>query len=115
MSKPLERRQRQRYSIEFDVEFAIVKHGKILGTGSGTTRDVSTGGMYFESSQEPPVPVGSVIHVVAKWPVRFQRTIPVDWIVDGVIARSDDRGMAVEILKQHFERRARTTAERHAG
>ena len=115
MSKPLERRQRQRYSIEFPVDFAIVNHGMTIRTGSGVTRDVSAGGLYFEPGQQLPVTPGSVIHVIAKWPVRFQRTVHVDWIVDGIIVRTDERGIAVEILKQHFERRARSSTERQAG
>jgi|SRR5437868_7884526 c-di-GMP-binding flagellar brake protein YcgR len=115
MLKPLERRQRERYSIEVDVQFIVSKHGKTLQTGSGITRDVSAGGMLFEPNQVLSLDPGNVIHVIAKWPVRYQRTTRVDWIVDGIVVRSDARGIAVEIHKQHLERRAQSRTKKHAG
>jgi hypothetical protein len=56
-----------------------------------------------------------VIYLEAKWPVRFQRTTRIDWIVRGVVVRSDSRGVAVEILKQHLARRTGSTAAEQAG
>ena len=113
MPHPLERRQRQRYAIQFEVHFAVRSEGKTVSSGEGVIRNASSEGLFFQTDQS--LPVGSDVHLVAKWPVRFRRTTRIDWIVEGHVVRSDPRGAAVEILNQHLERRSRRKTERLAG
>jgi hypothetical protein len=109
MSMPLERRERQRYCIRFAVHFVIMKDSETVCTGNGIIRDVSSDGVYFEPNQIRPLEVGSVIHLVARWPVRIERTIRIEWIVKGVIVRIDGRGVGVAIMNEHLERQVRNT------
>jgi hypothetical protein len=48
MSKSLERRRRDRYSMEMEVQFLVLKYGKTIRSGNGLTRDVSANGIFLK-------------------------------------------------------------------
>jgi len=98
----VERRQHKRYSINLGVQFKIRKEGKFIQGGEGKTHDVSHRGIFFESNAA--VPPGTVLRLVVEWPIRFQGNTSVDWVVDGVVVRSTVSGMALNIMRQRFER-----------
>jgi hypothetical protein len=112
MLPPLERRQYKRYTMSLDVQFKIRKDGKFIDGGEGKIHDVSRSGLFFESSSV--VSPGTVVRLVAAWPVRFQGKTRVDWVVDGVVLRSTAFGMAVNIMRQRFERGAQTKRKKLA-
>jgi hypothetical protein len=112
MSHSLERRQCKRYSIELDVQFAIRKQDKMIEGGEGKIQDVSRAGIFLKSSAV--IPPGTVLRLIVEWPVRFQGKTRVDWIVDGVVLRSTSSGMAVNIIRQRFERRSQSKRKKAA-
>jgi hypothetical protein len=102
MSPSFERREYKRYLITLDVQIKIRKEGKLIDAGGGKIQNISRVGIFLESNEL--VPAGVVLRLIVDWPVRFQGKTRVDWIVDGVVVRSTDSGMAVNIMRQWFER-----------
>lgn len=99
--------------MRLDVQFMIRKQGKLVEGGTGQTQDISRAGIFFESSK--PLTPNTVLQLVIDWPVRFQGKTHVDWIVDAVVVRTAPSGMAVNIMRQRFERRLKRKEERLAG
>jgi hypothetical protein len=104
-----DRRQSQRYSISWDAQFTLRKHGKILEAGEVKIQNVCRAGMFFESPVV--IPPGSVLQLIIDWPVLFEGKTPVQWVVDCVVVRSMSSGAAVRIMRQRFERS--TEKKRH--
>jgi hypothetical protein len=113
MSPSLERRQCRRYSLSLDVHFKIRKKGKFVNGGDGKIHDVSRGGICFECGDAIISP-GTALRLIVEWPVRFQGKTHLDWVVDGVVLRSNPMGTAMNIMRQRFERGAQNKRKRLA-
>ena len=107
MSPFFDRRQSLRYSINLDAQFTVRKQGKVQDTGNGKIQNVCRSGMFFESSEI--IPCGSVLQMVVDWPVLFEGTTSIQWVIDCVVVRSSSSGTAVQIMRQKFERSAQET------
>ena len=102
MSSSLERRQSRRYSIDLAAQSKVRKNNKFVDAGDGKIHNVSRAGMFLECAEA--IPAGTAVRLVVEWPVQFEGKTRVEWIVDGLVVRSDSSGMAVNIIRQRFER-----------
>jgi hypothetical protein len=64
--KANERRCRQRFSLNWELQYKVLKKGKAGVAGTGLTSDVSSKGIRFAADR--PLPVGAPIEIVINWP-----------------------------------------------
>ena len=98
------RRSKQRFDIELEVIYKIIYRSRIIGQGSGTTCNVSSGGLLFQ-------PIGSLgdgdeVEVTIRWPARLDHTSRLNLVLRGKVVRHDAVGCAVKLLYYEFRTRA---------
>jgi hypothetical protein len=102
-----DRRSDRRYDIRLDLRWKLVRRKKILTEGRGTTLNLSSSGIYFESDE--PLPASGTLELSIAWPVRLHDVAPLQLVVAGRLVRSSGNCAAVQ-MKQHEFRTARTTS-----
>src|SRR5664280_2872373 len=80
-----ERRLACRYPIEVPLEYRLMAHGEIIGTGMGRTVDISSSGILFESDRT--LPAQRIIQLRLDWPGRRGTAMPVELQVTGRTVR----------------------------
>ncbi len=95
----VEQRAHRRYSINLDFRFEATIGTRIY-SGTGVTRDISSGGIGFRV--EPVLPTGEVVELVVDWPVLQYGVDPLRLKVHGRIVRGDQYGNAARILRHEF-------------
>ncbi|HEY1338471.1 MAG TPA: PilZ domain-containing protein [Bryobacteraceae bacterium] len=98
-----ERRRDRRYAIQSDLEYSLMRRGRVVAAGRGQSIDISSGGMLFEASE--PLPLGFSIAVVLPWPARFSQTLALELEVSGRIVRSEGNRIAIQIVHHEFCRK----------
>jgi len=89
-----EQRSHQRYPIELEVEYRLLAKGHSELLGSGKTRNISSGGVLFETLGLRP-DTGS-IELMLSWPFLLEGVCPLKLVMKGRIVRSDVRGIAIQ-------------------
>lgn len=102
-------RSQQRYPIALEVEYKLLHRGKVARQGSGWTRNISSGGVFFETSDE--LPSEGVIALVIHWPFLLEGVCPLKLILQGRIVRSSARGVAVETRHHEFRTAGRGSSK----
>src|SRR6478672_10406502 len=93
-----ERRLRPRHILQLPLQYKVLDGEGV--SGSGTTRDLNTGGVCFEI-QEMLRPGGRV-ELTIQWPVALRRSVPLQLVVEGRIAWGGDGVAAVRTSRCHF-------------
>ena len=62
-----ERRSDRRYDIALNVRWKLIRRRRVLDSGTGTTVDLSSGGLLFQTDRE--LPSGLNIELSIAWPV----------------------------------------------
>jgi hypothetical protein len=81
----IERRKRTRQPMQRELRYRVLGHGD--STGSGTTVNISSHSLAFQT--DGPLPVGAPIEVSVSWPVEAGSSLRLT--ATGVVVRSDDR------------------------
>jgi len=108
-SRRSDQRVHRRYPIALEVEYKLLRKGRVQRLGSGTTVDVSSGGACFESADA--LPVDGLVELVMKWPFLLEGVCPLSLVMRGRIVRSEGQRVAVQ-AKQHEFRTAGVRASR---
>ena len=95
-----ERRSKRRYPIELAVQFKIVKNYLVMGTGTGTSLDLSSGGIAFSTTT--PLKVGNYLELSVSWPVLLNQSCPLKLVASGRVVRSDERSTAISLDRYEF-------------
>ena len=95
-----DRRSKRRYPIELPVQYKIMKNYLILGTGTGNSVDISSGGICFTSSV--PLKIGSYLELSVNWPVLLNQSCPLKLVASGRVVRSDDHRTAISLDRYEF-------------
>src|ERR1700730_6680323 len=95
-----DQRRYPRYPIRLDLQYKLLKHGPVNRTGSGTTLNISTGGIFFET--DDPLPKHGQIDVEMNWPFLLDGAGPLKLLVQGRIVRTDARRTAVKVSRYEF-------------
>src|SRR5207249_2031916 len=69
-----DRRSKRRYPIELPVQYKVMKNYLVMGTGSGNSLDLSSGGIAFTSTA--PLKIGSYLELSVSWPVMLNQSCP---------------------------------------
>ena len=95
-----DRRANRRYGIPLNVRWKL-RHGKpAADSGTGTTVDVSSSGLFFKTDRE--LPVGVTIELSIAWPVLLRNVAPLQLKVVGEVVRTAGRRVAVRIRHHEF-------------
>jgi hypothetical protein len=94
-----ERRRSRRYPVALRVSCKRIARGLSLYSGTGTTRNMSSTGLFFEADQS--LNTGDYVELLIRWPAGHQTMH-----VLGRVVRSGAEGTAVEILHHKFAERA---------
>ena len=95
-----DRRSKRRYPITLPVQYKIMKNYLVMGSGSGTTVDLSSGGIAFSTPE--PVRLGSFLEVSVSWPVLLNQSCPLKLVASGRVIRSDQNCTAIRMDRYEF-------------
>jgi hypothetical protein len=103
--KPVEgihgdRRYDRRYDIVLDLRWKLVRRRKVLEAGTGTTIDLSSGGILFEAGRQ--LPVGMNVELAIAWPALLHNVAPMQLVVSGRIVRTNGSRTAVHMVQHEF-------------
>jgi len=96
-----DRRLQRRYPIELELEYRIIKDERVVGRGSGTTANLSSGGVLFQATQQ--VPNGPNIELSVRWPAVLGDSPYLELCISGRLVRNDANGVALRMTRYHFE------------
>jgi len=95
-----DRRSDRRYPLMLDLRWKLVRRKRVLDTGTGSTLDLSGGGLRFESNR--PLPVGLNLELSVSWPVLLHNVAPMQLVVQGRIVRSEGCRIAMRMTQHEF-------------
>ena len=95
-----ERRIKRRFQIEQEVRYKMLYGQRIAETGTGKTRNISSGGLWF--STENILTAGMPVELSMTWPVLLNDSCPMKLMIYGCVVRSTDKGAAVAIERYEF-------------
>jgi hypothetical protein len=96
-----DRRIQRRYPVALELEYKVIAGGAVIGTGTGKTGNISSGGVLFLT--EDRLTEGSAVELSIRWPAVSPAAPFVELRMSGRIVRSDLNGTAVEMRRYHFE------------
>jgi PilZ domain len=101
VNEPAERRQSRRYVLHLPIHYRVAERGALPCTGSGTTCEISTGGLSFRCRRM--LPVGAHVELTLDWPSKHEDRYPVELLMTGFILRSNERGrVSVRVTSHRF-------------
>ena len=103
-----DQRLHRRYAISLDVQYKLRNPGQVATFGTGKTFNISSGGIFFQTSASLPSCGG--IELLMKWPFFLDGGCPLNLVVQGRIVRSDANGIAVQALRHEFRTSKRPVA-----
>jgi len=111
---PTEHRSHQRYPIKLEVEYRVLKKGRVE-RGFGRTLNISSGGVFFETKSV--VPANGPIELLLSWPFLLEGTCPLKLVMRGRIVRIDSKGVAIKFKHHEFRtagaRRSKAQSSQH--
>jgi hypothetical protein len=96
-----DRRIQRRYPVALDLECKVMAGGAVIGTGTGKTENISSGGVLFLT--EDKLTEGPAVELSIRWPAGSPDAPFVELRMAGRIVRSDANGTAVETRRYHFQ------------
>jgi hypothetical protein len=95
-----DRRSDKRYSILLGLRWKLIHRRRVVDAGTGTTLDLSKGGVRFESDR--PLPEGLNVELAIAWPVLLRDVAPLQLVVQGRIVRSKGGQIAMRMVQHEF-------------
>ena len=98
--KHVERRSDRRYGLSLELRWKLIRRRRVLATGIGTTVDLSSGGILFQTDR--PVPNGGNLEVSIAWPARLHNIAPMQLVVSGRVVRGGGGKAAIRVIQHEF-------------
>jgi len=95
-----DRRNGRRYDISLEVQWKLMHRRRVVVSGSGRTRDLSSHGILFEAGRR--LAVGYVLELSVAWPVLLHGTAPMKLVASGRVVRSDGALTAIRLTQHEF-------------
>lgn len=95
-----DRRSDRRYDIALDLRWKVIRRRRVLDAGTGTTLDLSSGGILFETDRQ--LPTGLNVELSISWPVLLHNVAPLQLVVTGRIVRAAGRRTAIRMMQHEF-------------
>ena len=105
------RRGGRRYNLQLEIRWKLMHRRRVLESGAGRTRDLSSGGILFETDR--PLPVGARLELAVSWPALLHGEAALNLMATGRVVRSDQTRTAIRMI-QHGFRTAGSSANRSA-
>jgi hypothetical protein len=99
-SRHVDQRLNRRYPITLEIEYKLLRKGRVERLGLGRTLNVSSGGVLFEANET--LPAGSSIELVMQWPFLLEGVCPLKLVIHGCVVRCDSKGVAVRSKHHEF-------------
>jgi hypothetical protein len=107
----VERRSDRRYDLSLELRWKLIRRRRVLATGTGTTVDLSSGGILFQTDR--PVPNGGNLEISISWPARLHNVAPMQLVVSGRVVRGGGGKTAIRMIQHEF-RTSRQSADNGA-
>ncbi len=108
-----ERRSRRRYPLSLPVQFKIMKNCVVVGTGDGTSLDLSSSGIAFSTASPPRI--GSYLELSISWPVLLNGSCPLKLVATGRVVRSGHDCTAIAMDRHVFRTQGAKAARAASG
>lgn len=95
-----DRRSDRRYQINLEMRYKLIRRKKVLGTGTGRTIDLSSGGILVET--DSPLPVGLNLELHVTWPILLHNTAPLQLVASGRIVRGEGNRAGIRMVQHEF-------------
>ena len=95
-----ERRMKRRFRLEQEVRYKMLFGQRIAESGTGTTSNISSSGVWFSTTS--PLNAGMPIEISMNWPVLLNEVCPMKLVIYGCVVRSTEKGAAVAIERYEF-------------
>lgn len=89
-----------RYPITLDVEYRLLKNGKVVRRGSGKTSNISSSGVLFDT--QDVVPAIGHVEVLMTWPFSLNGNCQLRLVMRGQIQRVEGNSVAVRAKRYEF-------------
>jgi hypothetical protein len=96
----VDQRLDRRYPITLEIEYKLLRKGRVERLGLGRTLNVSRGGVLFEANDS--LPAGSSIEILMQWPFLLEGVCPLKLVIHGSVVRSDSKRIAVRTKHHEF-------------
>jgi hypothetical protein len=96
----VDQRLNRRYPIALEIEYKLLRKGRVERLGLGRTLNVSSGGVLFEANEA--LPSGSSIELLVQWPFLLEGVCPLKLVIQGSVVRSDSKSVAVQTRHHEF-------------
>ena len=83
-----------------DLRWKLIHRKRVLDAGEGSTLDLSSAGVRFESGRA--LPVGLNVELAISWPVLLRGVTPTQLMVHGRIVRSEGGQIAIRMIQHEF-------------
>ena len=97
-----DRRAHRRYPIILEVEYKMLKLGRVIQVGSGRTQNISTGGILFEANDI--LHSSGRIELTLRWPMLLDGVFPMKLVIQGSIKRNDGNWIAIRTKSHEFRK-----------
>jgi hypothetical protein len=94
------RRGGRRYELQLEVRWKLMHRRRVLKSGTGRTRDLSSRGILFETDR--PLPVGSRLELAVSWPALLHGEAALNLTATGRVVRSDRTCTAIRMIQHGF-------------
>jgi len=95
-----DRRSRRRYEIHLPLQYRISQRSSVAIIGTGTTCDLSTGGLGFRCRRT--LPVGAHIELSIEWPALYGDGLAMELQVTGFVIRAEGNRVGVRVNSHRF-------------
>lgn len=104
--KSIERREKIRFPTQRELRYKLLDGEKLVASGSGSTCNMSSGGVAFEPDR--PLRVGAFVELSISWPVQLDNGCPMRLIVFGKVLRTGLNRAVCTVENHEFRTQART-------
>ncbi|HLI84566.1 MAG TPA: PilZ domain-containing protein [Bryobacteraceae bacterium] len=95
-----ERRASRRFDMPLRLRWKVLRRGRVLEAGAGTTVDMSSSGILFQTDTK--LPLDGTVELSIAWPVLLHDNLPMQLMVCGRIVRASRDGIAIAINQYEF-------------
>jgi hypothetical protein len=96
-----DQRSKGRYPIALELQYKLMRGGRVERTGSGRTLNISSGGVLFET--DDVIPARGSVELSMKWPFLLEGACGLKLVMRGRIVRHDPHAKAAAVRAESHE------------